>query len=308
MSVLDAALLRRLADAAARYAAEGGRMVLAGYPSHGVVEFKDGSLTNPVTALDRAVEEALRAAIAADFPEHAVLGEEEGAAGASDADIVWALDPIDGTTNVINRVPLFAVSVAALWRGRPVAGALYCSVGPRPEPVILHGYLGGGAWLDETPLRAVSPGLPMASRVVGFPAPLWSRLRPGDDLRYADVRSLGSIALELGLVATGALQASVFARPKIWDVAAGVLLVQEAGGAVLWQPRHARRWHGFEGFGDGQRMLTRLAELRTWTCPMIVGSPTIVTSVAARLPGPSVMGQMWDALCRRLRRVGRARR
>lgn len=305
MSLLDAALLRRLADAAARYAAEGGRMALAGYPLEGVVEFKDGAPTNPVTALDRAIEETLRAAIAADFPDHAVLGEEEGAAGAADADIVWALDPIDGTTNFVNRLPLFAVSVAALWRGRPVAGAVYCSIGPRPEPVVLRGHLGGGAWLGETPLRAVSPGLPMASRVVSFPAPLWIRLRAGDDLRYADTRSLGSVALELALIAAGALQAAVFGRPRVWDVAAGVLLVQEAGGAVLWKPPGGRRWHGFEGFGDGRRLTTRASDLRAWACPMIVGSPAAVTAIAARLPGPSITQRVWAAIGRRLGLFGR---
>ncbi|MBI4506352.1 MAG: inositol monophosphatase [Chloroflexi bacterium] len=307
--MLDATLLARIGDAAARYAAEGGRMALAGYPLRGVVEFKDEAQTNPVTELDRAIERALCAAIASDFPDHSVLGEEGQPSGPAESEIVWAVDPLDGTRNFVNGLPLFAVSVGALWRGRPVAGALFCTVGLRPEPAILHARLGGGAWLSETPLetplRAVAPALPMSARLVGVPAPLWRRLRPSDDLRYADTRSLGSVALELALVASGALQAAIFGRPKVWDLAAGLLLVQEAGGAVLWRPPHMRRWRAFEGFGDGRRPATRPDELRKWACPVIAGSAPAVAAMAARLPGPELWQRLWTALARRVRRGGR---
>lgn len=304
----DAALLRRLADAAARYAAEGGRLALADYPLRGVIAFKDEAQTNPVTELDREIERSLRAAIAADFPGHAILGEEGEPSGADDSAFVWVIDPLDGTRNVVNGLPLFAVSVGVLWRGRPVAGALFCTVGLRPEPVVLHGWLGGGVWAGEMPLRAATLGLPMAARLMGLPAPLWRHLRPSEDLRYADTRSLGSIALELALVACGALQATVFGRPRVWDLAAGVLLVQESGGAVLWRPPGARHWRAFEGFGDGRRPALRLDELHRWACPVIAGNPAAVAAMAARLPGPNLWRQVWAALTRRARRAGRPRR
>jgi len=168
------------------------------------------------------------------------------------------LDPVDGTTNFWNGLPLFACSAALLWRGEPVVGAVFIPVVPlpaaavavaeggglrgMPEPLlrsgVVHARRGGGAFLDGTPIRASSASVPLGSNLVGLPAYHaryfhWSGesgRRPGEP------RSLGSVCFEMAMVAAGVLQYSLYRRPKIWDVAAGVLAIREAGGeALAWR-------------------------------------------------------------------------
>ena len=109
------------------------------------VEYKDEHQRDPVTAVDKAVQEYLIKEIAARFPDHGILGEEDADDSESPApDFLRVLDPLDGTTNFINGLPVYACSVGLLYRGRPLAGALYV---PWPKPgggFILHCRKGGG--------------------------------------------------------------------------------------------------------------------------------------------------------------------
>ena len=229
--------------AAAAIAAQAGADLLRRFDQPIEVRFKSKKDTDPVTEADEAVEVYIREAVAARFPSHAVLGEEGGGANEA-ADWLWVVDPLDGTANFANGVAIFAVSIGVLYRRRPVAAALFTSFGPFGRPCVLSARRGGGLLLDGE--RYVQPErlLTKRARTAGVPAGihrafvLW-RLRgqlPGE------TRSFGSIAAELGLVATGRWQYAVFSSPRLWDVAAGVVLVREAGGAVYtdrrgrWQP------------------------------------------------------------------------
>jgi histidinol phosphatase-like enzyme (inositol monophosphatase family) len=112
---------RDLLQAASEIAAEAARVPLQHFRGGLAVEHKADE--SPVTAADRATEQALRAAIKARFPEHGVFGEEFGGEGL-ERDIVWVLDPIDGTKSFISGSPLFGLLIAVLQQGRPVAGVI----------------------------------------------------------------------------------------------------------------------------------------------------------------------------------------
>lgn len=122
----DAASLERFA---ARLARAAGERILAAAGRGGfAVHFKEprpglSAHSNPVSDVDRDVERFIRAELAAEYPAHAVIGEELGASGRGE--VVWAVDPVDGTTNFVNGLPLFASSIGVLHRGIPLAGAIW---------------------------------------------------------------------------------------------------------------------------------------------------------------------------------------
>ncbi len=181
-----------------------------------------------VTEMDREVERFIRGAIAKRFPDDAIIGEEDGGhAGAR----VWILDPIDGTANYARGIPHYCVSIAYLEDGVPVVGVLY-------DPS--HDWLyaaarGEGASRNGEPL-AVSTCADMAAATVECG---WSTRRSTADYLAlvqrvmaagCAIRRAGSGALGLADVAAGRVEAYCELHINAWDCAAGVLLVQEAGG------------------------------------------------------------------------------
>lgn len=198
--------------------------------STGAVEVEAKRDGTPVSVIDREADERLSAAIAAVFPDHGVLSEEQDTVAPA-TDWTWVVDPIDGTSNYTTGLPYWCVSVALLLEGRPVLGVI-------DAPVLGRRYLGtrgGGAWRDGRRL-AVRPPVDWRDPRNGH-IPLMLTTGTARRAREAGLRLnprvMGSTALDLAVVAEGVAAGSIAIRPKVWDVAAGWLLVEEAGGAVV---------------------------------------------------------------------------
>ncbi len=183
---------------------------------------------SPVTEADLAADRILREGLLAARPEAGWLSEETVDDPARLANRwVWIVDPIDGTKEYIGGIPEFSISAALVEDGQPVAGAVY---NPSRDE-LFTARLGGGAWCNGQPIRADKP---LGAR----PTVLASRseLKRGEFAPFdvsAEVRPCGSIAYKLALVAAGQADATWSLGPKNeWDIAAGVLLVQAAGGQV----------------------------------------------------------------------------
>lgn len=215
---------RRIAEAAGRIALEHRRTVLD-------VEVKDRQ--DYVTAADREVEAWIRGELARSFPGEAFLGEESGPEGLDASRGVWICDPIDGTTNYVLGLPLFAIALAYVEDGKSQIGVTHL-------PALDETYTarrGGGAFLGDERLRVRSPGaLDRAVIGVGF-----SLRRNRDDFapwiqrlfaEGGEFRRLGSAAVCLAYVARGSLDGFWQAHLHSWDVTSGLLLVEEAGGRV----------------------------------------------------------------------------
>jgi len=275
--------LEALERAALELTRQAGALVMAALRQPPDVEYKDERRSDPVTATDRAVEELFARELGARFPQHGLLGEE-GAADTLDAEYLWVADPLDGTANFANGLPLFAVSLALLHRGAPIVGCLFVPLGPAGRAGVLHAARGRGAFFEGEPLRVAAPEA-SAPRLAGLPSawPRLFRLRGDGGKVVSDARSLGSICLECALVASGALRWACFGGPRLWDVAAGTLLVREAGGlARTWD---GRCWQDLERFvapagraGDGTPRT-----LRHWSQPVLLGEPASLERVAASL-------------------------
>lgn len=298
--------LEDIEERATRLVRDAGRMVLERFwrPFH--VEYKRGDRSDPVTEADRDVEAFLRSSIAREFPEHGILGEEGTEVDAGEREFLWALDPVDGTTNFVNGLPLFSCSAALLRRGEPVVGAVFLSIAPRaltretesPErearrrpyarvdvgSAVLHARLGGGAFLDGEPVRASEATTPEPSSLAGLPGHHLRQFRRLNRLREnpGEPRCLGSVCYEMGLVACGVLRYAVFRRPKLWDVAAGALIVRESGGLSLqWRESRWEPLRRFEPMRNPRKPEER--GLRHWSAVTLVGGSQVAGFVAERL-------------------------
>jgi myo-inositol-1(or 4)-monophosphatase len=220
-------------DVAVEAALKAGAFLRARFGEQHRVSYK-GSPTNLVTEMDRAAERIILEAIAARFPEHGILAEESGARPGRSPHR-WIVDPLDGTTNYAHGLPIYGVSVALELDGRLAVGVLYdpsrdeCFVAER----------GRGASLNGAPLR-VSATPTLAQSLLGTSYPNDLSAAPQNNLaehaalmrRCRSVRALGSAVLGLAAVAAGRLDGYWEQRLGAWDVAAGALLIREAGGTV----------------------------------------------------------------------------
>lgn len=187
-----------------------------------------------VTDSDQAAEDYLVAEIRRHFPAHTIVSEEAGELRGVDGHC-WYIDPLDGTTNFSHNFPLFAVSLAYARHGEVELGVVYDPL--RRECFSVR--RGRGAWLNGRRMRVSNtPDLLHSLLATGFP---YDRLTSAENnldhfahlsLRTQGVRRLGSAALDLAYVACGRLDGFWELKLKPWDIAAGGLMVQEAGGIM----------------------------------------------------------------------------
>ena len=188
-----------------------------------------------VTEVDVEVETMFRALVAERFPDHQVLAEEMGGAAAAPKGPCWVFDPIDGTTNFAHGLPIFCASLALEIDGVAEVGAVYDPT--RRE--LFTAERGGGAYLNGRPLGVSSTDrLVDAVLVTGFPYDVHSRIEEivGLFARFVGcgraVRRLGSAAIDLCYIAAGRMDGFWERDLKPWDIAAGALIVAEAGGRI----------------------------------------------------------------------------
>jgi myo-inositol-1(or 4)-monophosphatase len=188
-----------------------------------------------VTAADKASEAVILEILRRHFPQHSILAEESGKLGDQDNQYLWAIDPLDGTTNYAHQYPAFAVSIGLLINGVPQVGVIY-------DPFhneLFRAATGLGATRNRRPIRVTKTAeLSKSLLVTGF---AYDR-RETSDNNYAEfchlthltqgVRRSGSAALDLASVACGRVDAYWERGISPWDVVAGVVILQEAGGKV----------------------------------------------------------------------------
>ncbi|CAO2826899.1 unnamed protein product [Amaranthus hypochondriacus] len=198
-------------------------------------------LTDLVTETDKMSENAILEVVRENFNDHLILGEEGGIIGDASSDYLWCIDPLDGTTNFAHGYPSFAVSVGVLFRGKPIAAAVVEFVGGAMcwNTRTFTAVAGGGAFCNGQKIQVSATDLVERSLLVtGFGYEHDDAWLTNLDLfkEFTDisrgVRRLGAAAVDMCHVAIGAADAYWEYRLKPWDMAAGVLIVEEAGGAV----------------------------------------------------------------------------
>jgi myo-inositol-1(or 4)-monophosphatase len=201
-----------------------------------------------VTEVDKGSERLIRNLIGTHFPDHSFLGEEgvepgpEASAKAlerkSGAEYLWIVDPIDGTTNYVHRFPFYSVSIALAYRGKVIVGVVYdperdeLFVAERGKGAYVHGKRMKVSGEPELRQSLVATGFP-ADHKLALPANLRQIQALAPQVR--NLRIAGSAALHMAYVAAGRLSGFWEAGLNAWDLAAGSLLVEEAGGRLTDQ-------------------------------------------------------------------------
>ncbi len=191
-----------------------------------------------VTEVDQRCEELISSNLHTQFPNHSILGEEQGAqASSNNSPYRWVIDPLDGTTNYVHRVPVFATSIALLKHEQPVLGVVHSAPLGRTYTAVA----GQGAFMQRTPLHAsetsrlnkslVATGVPYDRATtdknnVNYIAHLTPRVQ--------GIRRMGAAALDMCFVAEGIYDAYWELKVRLWDIAAGILIAREAGATVSY--------------------------------------------------------------------------
>jgi myo-inositol-1(or 4)-monophosphatase len=225
---------------ARRAAAEAAALIVA---REGAAEVREKERADLVTAVDEAAERAVIARIRAHFPEDGIVAEET-AAGAVYSGRRWIVDPIDGTNNFVHGFPFTCVSIAFADEAGPAAAVVHAPL----LGEVFHAVRGGGAFLNDAPIRVSPTDTPRrALLATGFPFKAGKgKLEPyfrmvADVMADAqDIRRAGSAALDLCYVAAGRVDGYFELGLSPWDIAAGALLVAEAGGTVSGWPGDER--------------------------------------------------------------------
>jgi myo-inositol-1(or 4)-monophosphatase len=216
-------------DLARRAALEGGRVIRASGSAGSEVEEKGAG--DYVTRVDRAAEEAIIGLLLAEDPDVHVVGEERGG---DRSERYWLVDPLDGTTNFVHGLPVVGVSVALIERGIPTVGAVHA-------PFLQATFTAardGGAEQDGHSLRVSSRDPSEAVVATGFPFRYKHRLPEFQRVflpaleTFEDLRRAGSASLDLAWTAAGVFDGFFELGLSPWDVAAGALLIEEAGGVI----------------------------------------------------------------------------
>ena len=226
--------LQNYLDVATEAALAAGQVLQDYWGNLAQVEEK-GRSGDLVTNADRASEAVILEIIQRHFPSHSILAEESGQQGEAQAEYLWAIDPLDGTTNYAHQYPVYAVAISLLIHGFPEVGVVYNPA----QGELFRAATGLGATFNRRPMQvSATKTLENSLLVTGF---AYDR-RETEDNNYAEfcylthlsqgVRRSGSAALDLAAVASGRVDGYWERGLSPWDMAAGIVLVREAQGKV----------------------------------------------------------------------------
>jgi myo-inositol-1(or 4)-monophosphatase len=234
-AIHHATMTMHLLQIAKKLAHDAGKMALKAQQKGFTVETKNGNPINYVTEVDKACEALILKTIESNFPDHSILSEERGAVEKG-GEYKWIIDPIDGTSNFVHGLPIFSISIAVIHKGKPIIGVI-------EVPGLGENFWaqeGKGAFCNNKPIHvSKTNSLQKALFSTGF-----SYDRAG--ARYAKnmelwdafykvsngCRRLGSAALDLCFLAAGRYDGFWEYDLQPWDIAAGKIIVEEAGGTV----------------------------------------------------------------------------
>ncbi len=217
------------------WAKEAGKFQLKNFRRSDLIIDSKSNITDLVTEVDKGSEDIILGRIRERFPKHSILSEESGEDMCS-SDYVWIVDPLDGTNNYAQGVPIFCISIALRYKGEGVLGVVYA---PYLDE-LFTGVKRLGATLNNKKINVGRKSeLDKCILATGFPYD--KRTNPINNIDYFSkitpnlrgIRRMGAAAYDLSLVAAGLLDGFWEMNLSLWDVAAGIIIIREAGGSVI---------------------------------------------------------------------------
>lgn len=230
--------MQPMLNIALRAARKAGDLIARAAEQLDRIQIEEKSQNNFVTEIDRKAEKEILFHLQKAYPDHAFLGEESGESGNPDSDYKWVIDPIDGTTNFVRGIPHFAISIACIYNGQIEHAVIF-------DPIRREEFTasrGRGAQLNGRRVRVAMTATTLEGALIGTGIPFKARgeqhipayMRSLEAIasETAGIRRAGAASLDLAYVAAGRLDGFWEIGLSKWDIAAGILLVREAGGLI----------------------------------------------------------------------------
>ena len=256
------------------------------------ISYKDAKGRDPVTAADKEVQEYLSEQIKKRYPDHGIVGEEGDSTSDYLPDIVWVLDPLDGTRNFMHGFPCYASSIGIMFKGVPVAGAIFIPWPNQDPGIVIHASNGNGCMVNEKALETPSIKEVDPNAIITLPGSFTGRFKFDGQFasKAGEPRMGGSIAYEMSLVALGITEYAVISGSHLWDVLAGIVLVNESGATSLMQnvgnsyKGDTGVWSKFENVVDPwESGVTKVSDVRGGVPPLLLAQSGIATTVASNI-------------------------
>lgn len=281
--------LNQVAKIAIKATLEAGGYISSRFGDDLIISSKSGRAGQDlVTDVDKKSQKIIEKIIYKRFPTHTILGEEDSDDKKTIADDwVWAIDPIDGTNNYVNTSQHHAVSVAAMHKGYPMVGAIWVPwANNSGNGLLMHAVKGSGTWVNGEKIEIKTDDeKPVRGRLSGLPWLEMGNFKLDKTLMSSlgEIRILGSTAYELFMVANGSMQFSLTGFANTWDFAAGILLVEESGGKVLWT-NNTNNFGKFTGWAQPySNSYDTYKNMREWKGAVLAGSKKLVNYLSKNI-------------------------
>ena len=266
-------------------AEEAGKFVMNYFDKDFEVFSKD-TKNNLVTEVDKGCQELIKNKISNRFPDHSIIGEEDGDSSLSNiTEFTWVIDPIDGTTNFVNGLPNFSISIGLLKNSEPIAGSIWIPWPNENRCLIFSTAKDEGSWIDNRKIDINNPQFSLGEGAISSYSsfsPIFGnksrKIKPMNIRLRGDKRVIGSVAYEMAMLTKGVISFALLGPAFIWDFGAGLLLIKEAGGVVLELDNNYEPKSEFTSFlnTNYQKDEETFEKLKNWTGKFIAGNPDIM--------------------------------
>ncbi|MDC0035791.1 inositol monophosphatase [Chloroflexi bacterium] len=256
------------------------------------ISYKDAKGRDPVTEADKEVQEFLSEEIKKRYPDHGIVGEEGDSSSDFLPDIVWVLDPLDGTRNFMHGFPCYASSIGIMFKGVPIAGAIFIPWPNQHPGIVIHASNGNGCMVNDKELETPSIKEVDPNAIITLPGSFSSRFKFDGQFtsKTGEARMGGSIAYEMSLVALGITEYAVISGAHLWDVLAGIVLVNESGAKALMQKTgnsyksETGVWSEFRNVVEyWESGVTKVSDLRRGVSPLLLAQSGVAQTVASNI-------------------------
>ena len=249
--------------------------------------FSKDKKNNLVTEIDHNAQKIIIKNITETYPDHLIVGEEDNIKKIkNNSEFIWVIDPIDGTTNFVNGIPNFAISIALLKNYEPIAGVIWIPWPNNEKSLIFsssknNGSRVGSLKLDLTENNISNLEEGSVTSYSSFSTLFGNKnrnIKPWNKIIKGEKRVIGTVAYEMALAAKGVIKFGLFGPASIWDFGAGLLIIKEAGGVIYFLDENYNIQDKFYSFEP----LIKKNELRDekivyeWTGQFLIGNPMIM--------------------------------
>ena len=291
--------VKKLEIFAYELAAESGQKIINALINPGEISYKGQAKqtkipNNPVSDSDKMIESFIRNQLRRHYPEHSIIGEEEDATGSTTESYTWVIDPIDGTTNFINNLPIFGCSIGLMYKNSPIVGAIWLSTSHKLIPGVYHGNIFGELQFNNQEIVIAKNNKSVKRKLHTLPYAVPARSN------QTDVRVSGSAVFEIALLAVGVIDGAYLNNMRLWDIVAGMALLRAAKKETWLKSK--KTWIQIKNELDGKIPLPENPKnIQKWRGTIVAGKKDDVLMLKQRFSSKKIIKELVSRTCMQLK-------